>query len=102
MSYGSPGRQGEALQSLCLVFGDLVDGSLKPLDVVWKVPRALINIVAKIGDLLHLPLNTFRLDKLTENYVVSNAKIKSALGISSMPVDARDGLIRTIKSFQNQ
>lgn len=69
---------------------------------IWKVPRALINIVAKMGDLLHLPLNTFRLDKLTENYVVSNAKIKNALGISSMPVDARDGLIRTIKSFQNQ
>lgn len=69
---------------------------------IWKVPQTLINIVAKMGDLLHLPLNTFRLDKLTENYVVSNAKIKSALGISSMPVDARDGLIRTIKSFQNQ
>ena len=58
--------------------------------------------MAKTGDVLHLPLNSFRLVKLTENYVVSNAKIKFALGISSMPVDARDGLTKTIKSFHNQ
>ncbi len=69
---------------------------------IWKISRGLISFVAKIGDILHLPLNTFRLDKLTENYVVSNAKIKKALGIEKMPIDACDGLTKTIKSFQNQ
>ena len=39
------------------------------------------------------------MQKLTENYVVSNAKIKEALGIEQMPVRAKDGLIETIKSF---
>ncbi len=66
---------------------------------VWKINKGLINFSAKTGDVLHLPLNTFRLDKLTENYVVSNRKIKEALGIKSMPVDARTGLTKTIKSF---
>ena len=33
---------------------------------------------ARFGTLLHLPLNEERLRKLTENYVVSNAKIKAA------------------------
>lgn len=68
---------------------------------IWKIPAGIIKMGARLGDLLHLPLNTFRLDKLTENYVVSNAKIKRALGIEKMPVDARDGLASTIKSFQN-
>lgn len=69
---------------------------------IWRINKRLINLMAQTGDVLHLPLNTFRLTKLTENYVVSNSKIKRALGIDSMPVDARDGLTKTIKSFQNQ
>ena len=69
---------------------------------IWKVPTGLIKFGARVGDILHLPLNTFRLDKLTENYVVSNAKLKQALAIEKMPVDARDGLAQTIRSFQKQ
>ena len=66
---------------------------------IWNIPRGLMNGFAKIGDVLHLPLNTQRMQKLTENYVVSNAKIKSALGMKEMPVRAKDGLRETIKSF---
>lgn len=84
----------ELIEGMCSAMG------LKPH--IWRISRRLINFMAKTGDVLHLPLNTFRLTKLTENYVVSNAKIKLALGIDSMPVDARDGLTKTIKSFQNQ
>lgn len=66
---------------------------------IWHLPKGLMEGVAKIGGLLHLPLNPERLQKLTENYVSSNAKIKKALGIEQLPVRARDGLIKTIKSF---
>lgn len=69
---------------------------------IWKINKGLISFGTKLGDVLHLPLNSFRLNKLTENYVVSNAKIKSALGIEKMPVNARDGLTLTINSFLNQ
>lgn len=68
---------------------------------IWKINKSLVKFFAKTGDILHLPLNSFRLDKLTENYVVSNDKIKQALGIVHMPVDARTGLTKTIKSFQD-
>jgi hypothetical protein len=34
-----------------------------------------MNLVAKLGTILRLPLNSERLRKLTENYVVSNQKI---------------------------
>jgi len=67
---------------------------------IWKLPKGLMTGVAKVGGWLHLPLNPERLQKLTENYVSSNAKIKKALGIDRMPVDARTGLQRTLESFR--
>lgn len=66
---------------------------------IWHIPKGLMNAVAKVGGYLHLPLNPLRMQKLTENYVVSNRKVKEALGISTMPVKAEDGLKRTIMSF---
>lgn len=66
---------------------------------IWRIPCGLMRGVAKVGGWLHLPLNPERLQKLTENYVSSNAKIKKALGIEQLPVRAKDGLMKTIKSF---
>ena len=67
---------------------------------IWKMNKGLMEGCAGLGTLLHLPLNTERLRKLTENYVVSNAKIKAALGIDKMPVTAKEGLMKTIRSFE--
>ena len=67
---------------------------------IWKMNKRFMEGCAGLGTLLHLPLNTERLRKLTENYVVSNAKIKVALGIDKMPVTAKEGLIKTIRSFE--
>ena len=67
---------------------------------IWRLPKGLMTGIAKIGGWLHLPLNPDRLQKLTENYVSSNEKIKRALGIDRMPVDARKGLQRTLESFR--
>lgn len=67
---------------------------------LWKFPKSIITSMATIGDVLRLPLNRERLKKLTESYVVSNKKIKTALGIDTMPISAYDGMIATIKSFK--
>ena len=67
---------------------------------IWRLPKGLMNGVAKLGGWLHLPLNPERLRKLTENYISSNEKIKAALGINKMPVDAREGLKVTLQSFK--
>lgn len=66
---------------------------------IWRLPKGLMSGAAKIGDKLHLPLNSERLRKLTENYISSNGKIKKALGVTKMPVDAKDGLKVTLASF---
>ena len=66
---------------------------------IWRIPKGFMKGCAKVGDILHLPLNSERLQKLTENYVSSNKKIKSALGIEQLPVRAKEGLHKTIASF---
>jgi len=65
---------------------------------IWNISKRFISMVAKIGDQLHLPLNSERLQKLTESYIVSNAKIKEALG-KQFPVSSKEGLMRTFQSF---
>lgn len=68
---------------------------------IWRLPKGLMNGVAKVGGWLHLPLNSERLQKLTESYISSNAKIKRALGVERMPVDARVGLRSTLETFKD-
>lgn len=68
---------------------------------LWKIPAGIIKAGVKIGDVLPLPLNSERLKKLTESYVVTNQKIKKALGINQLPLTAKEGLEITIKSFKN-
>ena len=67
---------------------------------IWKLPKGLMNGVARVGGWLHLPLDPERLRKLTENYISSNAKIKAALGVERMPVEAKEGLRRTLEAFK--
>ena len=66
---------------------------------VWDFPKSFIEGIASLGDKLHLPLNTERLQKLTSSYVVSNAKIKAAIG-KPLPVSSREGLLKTFKIIQ--
>jgi nucleoside-diphosphate-sugar epimerase len=65
-----------------------------------NIPKKWISVLAKLGNVLHLPLNSERLQKLTESYVVSNEKIANAMG-KSLPMSAEEGLIKTINSFRN-
>ena len=67
---------------------------------IWSLPEGLIRFIVRTGDLLHLPINSERLKKLTESYVVSNQKLKTALEIEKMPVTAKEGLKKTFESFQ--
>ncbi len=66
---------------------------------ILSVPKKIIYAIARLGDIFRLPLNTERLDKLTENFVVSNTKIKTVLRIDKLPTSAKEGLVQTIQSF---
>ena len=78
----------------------LIGESVGKRSRIWRLPKALMGAAASVGGVLHLPLNKDRLHKLTENYVVSNDKIKRALGIERMPLSAKEGMRKTLESFK--
>jgi len=65
---------------------------------IWNVSKCLIQSLSKLGDVLRLPLTSERLQKLTESYVVSNQKIKKAIG-KPFPISSKEGLFKTFQSF---
>ena len=67
--------------------------------IVLSPPKFLINSLAKMGDMISLPINSKRLKKMTSNLIVSNKKIKTALNIDSLPISAEEGMKKTIESF---
>lgn len=80
----------------------LIAKTIGKRSTLWKINTNLISKVAKIGDITKLPLNSERLKKLTESYVVSNQKIKNALGIEKLPITAEQGLAKTIQSLSKK
>lgn len=80
---------------LIKIMSDVLDKKIK----IWVIPKFIINTIAKFGDILNLPLNSERLDKLTESYLVSNQKLLEAIN-KPLPIQGTKGLIKTIKSFQ--
>ena len=79
---------------------ELIASTLNKNLRIWKIPKRLIRTIAKTGDWIYFPLNSERLKKLTESYVVSNSKLKSAFGIKNLPVSVRNGLKYTFESFE--
>ena len=77
---------------------DLIGESTGRKSIILNIPKFLISSIAKVGDLLKLPLNTERLAKLTETYIVNNSKIKTAIG-KQLPIESKEGLLKTFKSF---
>jgi nucleoside-diphosphate-sugar epimerase len=68
--------------------------------LIMHIPKWIIKMLALIGDILPFPINSDKLQKLTENYVVSNLKLKQALK-KDFPINPRDGLLYTFKSFKS-
>ena len=79
----------------------LISKSQNKLPKTLAIPKKLIYLLAKIGDVLHLPLNSERLQKLTDSYLVSNDKIVKAIG-KPFPISAEEGFKKTFQSFHNQ
>lgn len=78
----------------------IIATSLNKKTSIVKIPQFLIKSIAQIGDILRFPLNSERLQKLTESYIVSNKKIKNALG-KELPISSKGGLLKTFKSFND-
>jgi nucleoside-diphosphate-sugar epimerase len=65
---------------------------------ILHLPKAIILSLARIGSWTQAPFNTSTVAKLCENMVVSNQKLLLNLK-AKLPVSSIDGLMKTIKSF---
>jgi nucleoside-diphosphate-sugar epimerase len=77
---------------------NLISESILKKVIILNLNKTFIRTLANLGDFLKLPFNSERLKKLTESYVVSNKKIKFALG-KPLPLSTKEGFIRTFQSF---
>lgn len=77
----------------------LIGSSINKKVRVINLPKGIIRIAARFGDFLPLPLNTERLSKLTDDFVISNQKLKRALG-GDLPLGSEEGILRTIETFK--
>jgi nucleoside-diphosphate-sugar epimerase len=78
---------------------EIISTTLDKKARVLKISKKLIYAFAKLGDFFKLPLNTETLKKLTNNFIVSNYKIKKSLGLECLPISTKEGMIKTFKTF---
>ena len=116
-----------SIENLCFIIKELIENENIPSDVynvaddvplstndiikliaetkgkesrILKLSKPIVTTFARFGDFLKLPLNSESLQKLTESYVVSNAKIKSAIE-KPLPISSKLGLLKTFQSFSS-
>lgn len=68
---------------------------------ILNINTTFVKLFARLGDFLSLGLNTERLQKLTESYIVDNSRIKKVL-CKSLPVSSKEGLLRTFYSYSEK
>jgi len=65
---------------------------------ILNFPKSIIKLLSKLGDFLKLPLNSERLNKLTETYIVSNNKVITAIN-KPLPLSTKEGLMKTLNFY---
>jgi hypothetical protein len=75
--------------------GDVLNKKIK----IINIPRQFIFLLAKLGDIFGLTLNSERLKKLTESYIVSNKHLIQALG-KELPINSQDGLKKSFEELK--
>ena len=77
----------------------LISISKNKKPIIFNLSPFIVKCIAKTGDIIPLPLNSERLKKLTESYMVSNEKLKKNIG-KELPLTSRVGIINTFKTFK--
>ncbi|WP_420552533.1 NAD-dependent epimerase/dehydratase family protein [Tenacibaculum aiptasiae] len=92
--YNIADDQPVSTKELVMNIGEAIDKKV----LIFNTPKFIINLLGKIGNIIPFPISTEKIHKLTSNYVVSNKKIKQAIG-KKMPLAVEEGIQLTIKSF---
>ena len=77
----------------------LISNSNNQKPIIFNLSPFIVKFIAKIGDIIPLPLNSERLKKLTESYMVSNEKLKKYIA-KELPLTSKQGITKTLSSFK--
>jgi nucleoside-diphosphate-sugar epimerase len=64
-----------------------------------NIPIKLIKLLGRLGDLFNSPFNSLKIEKLTQNFVVSNHEILKQIN-SNLPLTAKEGLAKTLFHYK--
>lgn len=68
---------------------------------IIKVPKGILNLFAKIGDMLNWEFNSNKLFELSHSRIVNGNKIKAALDKNKMPVETEIAVLKTIEYYNS-
>lgn len=68
---------------------------------IIKVPKGILNLFAKIGDMLNWEFNSNKLFELSHSRIVNGNKIKAALDKNRMPVETETAVLKTIEYYNS-
>ncbi len=94
--YNVSDNQPISTNNLIEIIGESYNKKIRML----KLPTNFVRAFFKCLDFIHFKIGTEQLDKMVENYQVSNSKILKALNVE-LPISTQEGLKITIHSFQN-
>jgi nucleoside-diphosphate-sugar epimerase len=66
---------------------------------VWRLGKGIFKLIALITGRFHGYFDLFEYRKLTLSFVASNQKLKKALGITTMPFQLQEGLVKSVKEY---
>jgi nucleoside-diphosphate-sugar epimerase len=67
-----------------------ISTTLNKKSKIINVPKFIINVIANLGDFISLKFNSESLRKISEDLIVSNEKLKSALKLKKLPYNSID------------
>ena len=68
---------------------------------IIKVPKGILNLFAKIGDLFKWEFNSKKLIEISHSRIINGAKIKNALEMNKMPFDTETAVQKTIEYYDS-
>jgi nucleoside-diphosphate-sugar epimerase len=89
----------EPISSIQMVnwIADVFDKKAK----IIKVPKGLLNLVAKIGDIFKWEFNSKKLLEISQSRIINGNKLKVALEINKMPFDTETAVLKTIEYYDS-
>lgn len=74
---------------------------LEKKTTIYKVPKGVLNLLAKLGNVFKWEFNTKKLFEKSHSRIVNCDKLKSELHLSKMPLDTEQAVLKTIEYYNS-